>query len=815
MFSNRFKPGVFTRAAVAGVLAVGLVPVSAFAAESADGGVGSLIAEMADSEVHALDAVASTGNTDLLKVTSSSDDGYSSLSSAAMPTSFDLRDRNIVTPVKDQSPWGTCWAFGTLAAAETSILNKLGLTYGEYNLDLSELQVAYFSRTLLPEGSGSQAGEGGTTIDNYPLLNTGGTSYMAGSIFASGTGPISENLAPYKNKENNTSSYRDLFGNDMAEIKKKTDPTFDVEAPMCYSMEGDWSVDEALRFQQTYQLEDANLLPSPCTLLTDEMGVNVVGYEYNEEGTAAIKQQLLEGNAVQIGFAADTYMPGKTSDPKYINTDTWAHYTWEATTSNHSVAIVGWDDDYSKDNFLDGHKPEHNGAWIVKNSWGSTTEDFPNNGGGWGNEGYFYISYYDRSLSDPETFEFDVDDEVSNSTLVTDSYSYMPVSRLSSVSTNDQVSMANIFTAEQDQKIDSLSTETGSTFMTVDFDVYLLDDDSVEPTDGKHVVHKSETFDYAGFHRVDLNNGIIMKEGQRYSVVVTQRTVDGKYQVLQPGSLSKYGAEQNKIKSYCVGVVNKGESLLHSSAGWTDWTDYIVELRAQMKKACEMAGLPDYSEWLDYDNVPIRAYGSLYATPTFSDVSDDDWFAPAVAKVADAGLMRGYEGGDEFGVGKSLTRAELATILWRDANPADAEAYDRSAANATAMDDVADGAFYTAAANWAVASGVIEGFEMPDGSREFQPDRAVTFEEAVKMIARYHAAMHGADVEGDEAALGGFADAGSVSEWARPYMAWAVESGLVGGYPTGDGYEIRPADATPRERAARIVSNALEAGVLD
>lgn len=271
MFSNRFKPGVFTRAAVAGVLAVGLVPVSAFAAESADGGVGSLIAEMADSEVHALDAVASTGNTDLLKVTSSSDDGYSSLSSAAMPTSFDLRDRNIVTPVKDQSPWGTCWAFGTLAAAETSILNKLGLTYGEYNLDLSELQVAYFSRTLLPEGSGSQAGEGGTTIDNYPLLNTGGTSYMAGSIFASGTGPISENLAPYKNKENNTSSYRDLFGNDMAEIKKKTDPTFDVEAPMCYSMEGDWSVDEALRFQQTYQLEDANLLPSPCTLLTDEM----------------------------------------------------------------------------------------------------------------------------------------------------------------------------------------------------------------------------------------------------------------------------------------------------------------------------------------------------------------------------------------------------------------------------------------------------------------------------------------------------------------------------------------------------------------
>lgn len=51
------------------------------------------------------------------------------------------------------------------------------------------------------------------------------------------------------------------------------------------------------------------------------------------------------------------------------------------TGSLHAVSIVGWDDNYSKDNFIT--KPEHDGAWIALNSWGDT----------WGDSGYFYISY--------------------------------------------------------------------------------------------------------------------------------------------------------------------------------------------------------------------------------------------------------------------------------------------------------------------------------------------------------------------------------------------------------------------------------------
>ena len=48
------------------------------------------------------------------------------------PEKFDLRDRGVITPVKNQSPWGTCWTFATMAASESSILSAMGLSAEEY-----------------------------------------------------------------------------------------------------------------------------------------------------------------------------------------------------------------------------------------------------------------------------------------------------------------------------------------------------------------------------------------------------------------------------------------------------------------------------------------------------------------------------------------------------------------------------------------------------------------------------------------------------------------------------------------------------------
>ena len=67
-------------------------------------------------------------------------------------------------------------------------------------------------------------------------------------------------------------------------------------------------------------------------------------------------------------------------------------YSEEKAFSDHAITIVGWDDTYSKDNFKlpNGHTPEHDGAYIGLNSWGS----------GFGDGGYFYISYDDTNIED-------------------------------------------------------------------------------------------------------------------------------------------------------------------------------------------------------------------------------------------------------------------------------------------------------------------------------------------------------------------------------------------------------------------------------
>ena len=69
------------------------------------------------------DAVTETAETPTFLQQS---DGKSLTAASEFPSEFDLRDLSRVTPVKVQDPWGTCWAFAATAAAETSILSKMG-----------------------------------------------------------------------------------------------------------------------------------------------------------------------------------------------------------------------------------------------------------------------------------------------------------------------------------------------------------------------------------------------------------------------------------------------------------------------------------------------------------------------------------------------------------------------------------------------------------------------------------------------------------------------------------------------------------------
>ena len=201
--------------------------------------------------------------------------------------------------------------------------------------------------------------------------------------------------------------------------------------------------------------------------------------------------------------------------------------------------------------------------------------------------------------------------------------------------------------------------------------------------------------------------------------------------------------------------------------------------------------------------------------PVFTDVdySDSSWYGNAVTYVASKGLITGYSGTTLFGVGDVLTRAQLATILWRNACPDEYASYDpETAVDTTGIDGSADGMYYTAAANWAVKNGVITGFDREDGSKDFAADENVSFEQLVTILSRLCATPEELDAAGTD--LSAFADGDLASSWSRGAFAWAAAKGLVQGYDEPAGKYLMPGDPVARERVAVVLMRAFEMGIM-
>ena len=201
-------------------------------------------------------------------------------------------------------------------------------------------------------------------------------------------------------------------------------------------------------------------------------------------GRDLIKNALINYGAVAASHRADF---NKT---KYFNESNSAQYCYDANESTHRICIVGWDDNYSRNNFL--KTPEGDGAWICKNSWGT----------GWGDKGYFYLSYYDTSFADKESVCYIINNDTytriyqndvgGDSKLIPEGNYY-----------------ASVFTAEDDEIIGAVGIFFNKSGAEYEFTVSVNDAD----------VHTQKGISkISGYETVNLNKPVPIKKGDTFKI---------------------------------------------------------------------------------------------------------------------------------------------------------------------------------------------------------------------------------------------------------------------------------------------------------
>lgn len=174
----------------------------------------------------------------------------------------------------------------------------------------------------------------------------------------------------------------------------------------------------------------------------------------------------------------------------------------------------------------------------------------------------------------------------------------------------------------------------------------------------------------------------------------------------------------------------------------------------------------------------------------FTDVDTSRWYHEAIDYVVENGIMNGTTS-TKFAPNVNMTRAQLVTVLYRLAGSP-------TVSGTTPFTDVKTNAFYSNALVWAYQNKLATG----TSATTFKPDANVSRQDMVTFFARF-AKFNGVTVsaKGD---LSAYKDAGSVSNYAKESVTWAVENGLIRGVSAD---QLSPKTTSTRATVAQVIMN--------
>lgn len=202
-------------------------------------------------------------------------------------------------------------------------------------------------------------------------------------------------------------------------------------------------------------------------------------------------------------------------------------------------------------------------------------------------------------------------------------------------------------------------------------------------------------------------------------------------------------------------------------------------------------------------SVPSTAALTLtahWAVMGFEDVSPSQWYAPYVITACKYGLIMKDT---KFNPNSNATRGQFVTVLAREYERESGKSYDVGKLGSSIFTDVKPNSYCDKAIAWAYVNKITLGTT----ATEFSPNANVSREQIAAFLYRYSKAIGVAVTYSGSSLIYNFKDGGSVSNFAKEAMNWAISIGLYEG--DGKGY-LNPKNPARRSEMVAIMSRYID-----
>ena len=429
--------------------------------------------------------------------------------------------------VEHQQNTTECWAFSLIKAVETNKALQSGIREME---DFSERHMDYATSRNFLDGTN----EAGFNRD----VGNGGLLVVGLAYLTNGQGAVLEQDMPFKNEEKKIS---------LSEIDKDVDTI----------------VNDYYNFPTVHKEYERDAKGNTVSVKYKKAN----GSLYTESELEALRNMIKE-HLVENGAIAS--MTGGNYTEYYNNSNAFKATAYNCNTNtrirDHAITIVGWDDNYPKENFGDGRMPSTDGAYIVLNSYGETSFD----------GGYIYISYEDFFIEE-ELYGVGSTGNVDYDKLYQNDY-YGGIYRIG-LDTQLTGSIGTSYDRDKSKKeiLESIGVNISN---YANIEVYVNPEDSSFATSKLVKVAETTEVLYPGFHRVDITP--IELTGESFAIVVKQKSESGGFyfQIEANISNSAYSLVESENRSYISLHGNTWTNITNLNVSGIDMTKADVCIKA-------------------------------------------------------------------------------------------------------------------------------------------------------------------------------------------------------------------------------------------